>query len=228
MQRYWDKTEQERAAMTREQVQAYLDVELMEQGVAKVDPPQLQEVVAVDLEKVIYFQVSYKGEYGDTDTDILFETVEQARQFIELCPLKRDSRYEYGWDHKYAIPMREMTIKKVELPSEIAVANMASILKRNKAAEEANTKARNAYNKAIKAVEEATAGVWNDWEYCREKERQAAKIYATLDEYIRLCDGNRETALRFLGKLFSADEIAEAAAWRGDDAIQPEAAAEVA
>jgi hypothetical protein len=218
MNRYWDKTQQERAAMTREQVQAYLDVELMEQGVAKVDPPQLQEVVAVDLEKVVYFQVSYKGEYGDrTDTDILFETVEQARQFIELCPLRRDSRYEYGWDHKYAIPMREMAIKKIELPSESAVANMASVLKRNKAAEEANTKARNAYNKAIKAVEEATAGVWHDWEECREKERQAAKIYATLDEYIRLCDGNRETALRFLGKLYDSEQIAEAFAWRGEE-----------
>jgi hypothetical protein len=230
MQRYWDKTEQERAAMTREQVQAYLDVELMEQGVAKVAQPELQPVEETKLAKRRFFQIFRKGEYSQTAVGVLFNKVEDAEAFLSMAPWFAESKYvpSPSPNINYAMPGRELSIQPVDLPLESDIANHTSTIERNAAIKAANEKLLAEYHEAVKKVNDAVSGVWDDWQKCRDKERQAAKIYATLDEYIRLCDGNRETALRFLGKLFSADEIAEAVAWRGDDAIQPEAAAEVA
>lgn len=217
MNRYWDLSEQERARLTKAQVEALLTVELMEKGVVKVEPPAFEPVDEVNVAKTVYFEIQRKCEYSMTGTSILFTDAEKAQKFIELAPLWEDSRYEYGHDRKFAMPGRELSIKSVELPSEDVVANMATVLKRNKAAEDANATRRAEYAKAITAVEDATKGVWDDWQTCRAKARDAAKVKDTLAEYLGLCDGNTTTALAFLAKAFDEERIAEAKAWFGSE-----------
>lgn len=217
MNRYWDLSEQERSKLTAEQLDAMLVVELMEKGVLKVEKPDVEPVEEIKLGKTVYFEIQRRGEYGMTGTALLFTDAVKAQTFIELQPLWEDSRYEYGHDRKFAMPGRELTIKSVELPTELEVVNMAGILSKNKAAEEANKTKLAEYTKAVKAVEDATEGVLDDWQTCRAKARDAAKVKDTLVEYLGLCDGNQATALTFLARAFDEDRIAEAKAWFGSE-----------
>ena len=105
----------------------------------------------------------------------------------------------------------EMAIKSIQLPSQVAVSNAAAALKRNRTAVEANSKVRRVYAEELKKVEEATKGVWSDWQECREKHQKAKKIQATREEYARLCDGNAELAETFLAKVYDQDTIEAAA-----------------
>jgi hypothetical protein len=216
MNRYWDLTEKQRSELTGDQVRAFLDVELMEKGVARVAKPELQPVEEIALPTTTYFEINRRGEYGDQGTDLLFVTAEDAAAFIKLRPMWKESRWQYGSDRKYAEPGKEMAIKTINLPSEADVSNAAVVLKQNEAAEDANREAKEGYANAIKAVEDATKGVWDDWNECREKSSRCAKVQATREEYLKLCDGSTATAEAFLGKVFSQAEIDESNAWFAD------------
>jgi hypothetical protein len=218
MNRYWDFTEKQRSEMTGDQVRAFLDVELMEKGVAKIATPELQPVQEVALPKASYYEIQRKGEYSTTGTGILFDTADKAAAFIALSPLWEESKYEFGSDKKYVQPGREMGMAVVSLPTEADVSNCAVVLKQNRSVEEANRKANSEYGTAITAVEEATKGVWDDWHDCREKATRCAKVKATREEYLKLCDGNVTTADAFLAKVFSVEAIAKADDWFGDEA----------
>ena len=213
MNRYWDLTEKQRSELIGDQVRAFLDVELMEKGVAKVASPVIQEVEEIVLTTAEYFEIHRKGDYSDQATGLVFSTAESAASFIKLAPLWKESKWEYGSEKYFAQPGRELGMKTIDLSSEVDVSNAAVALKRNKAAEDANRKSRDAYASAIKAVEDATKGVWDDWNECREKATRCAKVKATREEYMNLCDYNATTAEAFLGKVFDAEQIGEANDW---------------
>lgn len=215
MNKYWDKTEQERATLTDGQVRAYLDVELMEKGVVKVEPPVLREVPKVKLETTTYYEVKYAGKYSPDTCAFVFATPEQAREFINAQPLKNDSDWELG-DRQYASPCLEMTVGAIELPSEQGVLNSKSLLSEIKEAKEANTTTSSEYNTAQKAVEEATSGVWENWHLCQARQRECEDVRKTYEEYLTLCGDVTQTAVAFLEKAYSLDRIQAAADWLGD------------
>jgi len=213
MNRYWNFSEKERAAMTRENVQAFIDVELMEKGVLKVEPPVLQEIQQVEVPTSVGYEVLYVGEYhSDTSTGFAFTTPEQADAFVKLYPMKIDTKWEYG-TQRFLDPCRELKIQPITLPSVVEMSQMASILKANKAAKDANEKALENHRKAMKVVEDATKGLWDDWQECREKSRRCQKVADTRAEYLKLSGGDAEIAETFLKKVLDEDRIAEAAEW---------------
>ncbi|MFH1602774.1 MAG: hypothetical protein ABIH03_02585, partial [Pseudomonadota bacterium] len=216
MQRYWDLSNQNRADLTREQVDAMLAVELMEKGVAKPVKPELCDVAEITLDKVKYFGVKYAGKYsGLDDTKLVFRTIEQAQALINAKPLRSDYDYNIGDRYRYAIPLDGMVIETVELSTEANVEGLRPKLTKQSADKKANSKALETYKAACLAMQDATQGVWEDWHACLEEKARAEKIFDTLDEYAEICDGDREKAATFLHKAFSANEIAEAFEWFG-------------
>ena len=59
MNRYWDLEEADRAKLTADQVEAFLNVELMEVGVTKPREPDLMEVEELTIETEEWFKVSW-------------------------------------------------------------------------------------------------------------------------------------------------------------------------
>ncbi len=211
MNRYWDKTEQEKATMTREQVQAYLDVELMEKGVVKVERPILQDLEPVEVPVTRMYEVQKKGSYSSEGTGWCFETMEEAQAFINARPF----HYERDWqtDCHYAKPAQEMMIGPIDVPNEADWAMQKARLEKNKAAKQANETVLKDYNKSIEEIQKATSGVWDDWRTCREKATRAQKVIDTRAEYVKLCNGDEAVAKTFLAKAFKEEEIAAADAW---------------
>ena len=222
MNRYWDRTEKERAEMTREQVQSFIDVELMEKGVLKVEPPQLQPFEEVVLPKATYYEVYRKGQYGVQGSSVLFLTPEKAQAFIDLGPLWEDSNWNYA-DKHFAQAGRELSIRSTELPCETDVVNAGSALKRNETIEKNNKELQEGYSNQLKAVEDAASGVWDDWQECQQKAREHKRIIDTRAEYLRLCGNNAMLADTFLAKAFTEDQVKAAKAWFGieEDKQQP-------
>ena len=201
--------------MTDAQVTALLDVELMTNGVKKPVAPTLIEIPKCPIgDKVKRFAVHYKGRYGSDDkAGCVFNTLEQAQAFIDMCPCFQDYDYEVGSEFQYLKPMVESKIAVEEFYTQEQVNEFRNELKGRKSKTEANQKAQSEFNAACAKSEEITRGVWNDWSKKRELRGSLQQIVVTLKEYIKLSDGDQPVAMKFLEKAYTAEEIAQAKEW---------------
>lgn len=219
MKNYWDYTDQEQSELTEEQVSALLDVELMTNGVKKPVAPVLIEIPKSPLgEKQKKFAVHYKGKYGsDERADAVFNTLEQAQAFIDLCPSFQSYDYEVGEQFHYLKAMAEAKICAEEYYTESQINEFRSELKSRKAKTEANDKAQSAFRSACDKSEKITSKVWDNWHAMRLRRRELQEITTTYKEYVRLSSGNEIVALNFLLKTYKADDVEEAQKWFPND-----------
>lgn len=205
MKTYWDYTEKERAAFTREEVEGFLDRELMERGVLKVIAPKLELVES---------EPAMRRETWYSVGGLLFKTVDDANAVVNLHPHKEGYNWSADYKYKYAETV-ETEIQQVQLYVRADVDAFAKILAKNKRAKEANEKANSEYMKASTAQDKVLDGVWSDWSGCRDKADKNQKVLDTASEYIRMTESNRDLAREFLGKAFSESEITSAEEWFG-------------
>lgn len=214
-ERYWDISEKERAGLTREQVEAMLAYELMEQGVARPVTPTYEKTTEVELEGRNYYVIS--------PFTVVFETQEQVDAFLKLRPLTESYEYRAGYDTKYA-KYGDMSVSTKKLYNEADVLNSLPILEENKAIKERNERIKRVYEKACEAMREATSRVWEDWTECRNKMSTCTEIRRTYEEYVTL-SGDPQVALKFLSKVYSSEDIEQARVWVGG-VPEPEVACE--
>ena len=216
MKRYWDYTERERSEMTSEQVEQLLAVELMEKGVARVDPPILDEVDKVEVPKRTFYGVKHAGRYGSEEAfDCVFDTADQADAFLALKPKYRSHDYSIGAEYDTAMDS-VLSLASFPLCQPQDVTNVKSRIEKSKSAKSANDKKLDDYSKALKTVTSATEGVWEDWRNLRQQTYDMRKVIVTFDEYIRICDGDRDKAKTFLLKAFSEESVGKAFEWFAD------------
>jgi hypothetical protein len=213
---YWELTNNERAVLTREEVEGFLRAELMEKGIVRPVAPVLKPVEVVDVKKDQVFGIEYEGRYSyHKDTaDLVFSTSAQAQAVLEQNPMwVRDS--DGGSDYKYATPLAGAVIKPLTVCAEQDIVNVQSRLKQAAENQNANDAAKHEYNEAMNVVEKATQGLWDDW-YRQvgelEKCQRVKDVYA---EYVLTCDGNENVAFKFLLKAYSIEQIAKANEWLG-------------
>lgn len=212
MNSYWDLSEVDRARMTRDEVETYLGVHLMECGIAKPPQPVLEDATPPKLETTQFFGIQYKGTFGKTEAPFVFDTPEQASAFIDLSP--RVIRDDYRIDSKtkwVGAGDMEFTIAPVELASEAGVNVVREHLQRVSAIKDRNRRIQDEYDKALERVTQSTSQVWNDWVEQTSKLRRADVVHATYAEYRDLCDCDVVLARKFLAKAYSEERIVEAA-----------------
>lgn len=204
---YWNLEEKERAALTREEVEKFLDAELMTKGVLKVlalrlDPePEIVEPAATT-----YYQVG----------SVAFSTAKAAEDFIKLAPISIDTKYiGGGWRTSVSVAspiVGSPTELRVVSPSEYA--DRRNDLEKRETIRVSNEKAREEHAKASKAQDSVLSGVWEDWARCREVDAGHRRVVSTFREYVAVA-GDELTAAKFLAKAFTVAQIAEAAKWCG-------------
>jgi len=218
---YWDLSEKERAALTREDVDRFLDAELMTKGVLKVAPLVLdEEPVFDDLATTTYY-------WADGFPQVLFATTEAASAFVALKPMLLGSEYlcgDYRQSVKYAKPAEDTDINQVSVTSHDCFVQRRSDLEKRAAVRASNTKRREQHESDAKAQSKVLDGVWSDWAKCRDIEAEHRRVVATFNDYVKTA-GYEITAARFLGKVFTFEQIDEARKWTGigiPDADYPE------
>jgi hypothetical protein len=222
---YWDLTEAERAALTRDDVEKYVDFELMSKGVLKAKPLVLLAVPEVKLETSRFYVVQ-EGAYEYPS--IAFRTEDDARAFLTLQPVKveRDFSTEASWAKSSA----GTEIKSIELATEDSVTAAKARLKEASAAKAENDRRRQEHVEQARKVEQALRGLWEDWHECTAKDAQMRKIAETFAEYTTMTK-DPALAASFLRKVFTPAEIAEAETWTSTrmtfaEEARPDAAAE--
>ena len=209
MKTYWDYSEKERSNMSREQIEALLDVELMTKGAKKIEAPSLKTIKEVKVAMEMWFEVD----------GTFFKTAELAQQFLTLDP--RHSTYDYacGYDYQYAKEIRPQ-IEQKQLYSRQELLNLATTLKENKAAKEYNEGATSTYEKEKKEMDKVLDGVWEDWYECKQKAEKHKAVFATSVEYLKLTNDDIDLANAFLKKVYTEQEIKDAEMWFGVDKLE--------
>src|SRR5579859_586132 len=110
MKTYWDLSEKERAALSREDVERYIDAELMMKGVLKVTPLMLEPLPSAPEPTTTYYQVSTGSVYT---LDPLFRTAADAEAFLAMRPCREGREWCTGASIKFVDPLREPEIKAV-------------------------------------------------------------------------------------------------------------------
>jgi len=213
MNRYWDVPEKERAEMTGEQVESFIAVELMEKGVIQPKQPGLEDYSEIDVARETVYGIEYGGKYGKNASDLVFADKESAAAFIMLKPMFTDSEY-YGSEHKrWAKPCEDMEVVSRQLYDKDSLTAAQSALKRNGEIKKRNKELTDEYAAGMKAVRDASKGVWEDYYELREQKERHEKVIATHEEYVKLSGGNETIAAGFLAKAYDNESVIEAFKW---------------
>lgn len=212
---YWEMSEQERAALTAEQVEAFTGLELMRRGCVRAVPLVL-EPEPTKPEPTTTVVCVKGGKYGNR-LDVAFHSFDDALAFLALKPMAVDRDYignECVNSFRPVATDSEVNAEKMFSDSEVA-AHKSALTKANES-KEANRRAREEHDKAVRAEQESLVALWSDWRSCREKEARADRVLGTFTEYVQLCKDDREMARTFLAKAYTREQILEAKAWWGD------------
>jgi mRNA-degrading endonuclease YafQ of YafQ-DinJ toxin-antitoxin module len=222
--RYWDLSEKERSELTIEQVDSFLEFELMEQGVTKVDEPVL---LPVDIAPV-QTQLGYALKHTYSKSSVAYRTPEAAAAALKDA-FWLEHQYIAG-DYSDIDSGNAISVESIRYVTQADYLATKSQNDKAAANKKVNDKAQDDYKIAARAVENALSGVWEDYRDCQSKAYRLQRVVDTWKEYLRLCEDNVTTAAKFLAKAFKSDEITAACDWFGleipdANAPQPVAAA---
>lgn len=211
MTTYWDLTEAERAALSQEDVQRYVDAELMLKGVLKVRPLVLEDEPAMPEPKTVLFVVQAKGRYNNFDPIAAFTTRDAAEAYVRLAPMRIAEEYvASGADNIDVVrPVEGLQVVQKAVFSEAEKDGLNAEIKRAAAVRATNKQRADEYGRAVRAQEEALKGLWEDWATVREKFAKLREVAVTFADYERTA-GDPELAAKFLAKVYDEELIAEA------------------
>lgn len=193
MKDYWELSELERANLSEEQLSEYYRTARMRAGVLPPEAPKFIPSPDVDIPSRVYY-VAKRG-YSD---EIVFDTLAQAEAFLALKPKVRRSFGDYS-DRQYPEDAEHEIIHR-QLSDKASMEAAREALTLSADAEKQNELERSRYNEECKKWDAAVALLNDDWQACREKKRSFDRMLAALEEYVGLCDGNRDMAITFLRK----------------------------
>lgn len=214
MQTYWDLSDRERSALSRDDVAKYGDAELMLRGVLKPKPLVLLETVMPSLETKTVFAIqvnSYRK------LAIAFRTIEDARAVLKLRPVELETVWSVAAQIEVVKPLTEdATITEYSAPTIEAATAASARLKEVGAAKSENDRREREHGEQSRAVEAALSGLWEDWHRCCAVAGKMTRILDTFSEYETIA-GNATTAAKFLAKAFPESDIIDASQWHGVD-----------
>jgi hypothetical protein len=215
MKTYWDLSEPERAALSRDEVERYGDAELMTAGVLKPTPAQIVAVSVPPVTTKTYFTLSTTGRYGATTCDVAFESREIAEEHLKHA-VHVDNDYDLGSNVAHPV---YGPAKSVDAVPEHEAARHRSAILEAKAAKEANEKEATRVSRERELAERALAGMWTDWHERREQDKAMRRVVDVYRSYVTTADGDAAVALKFLRKAFPDDTIRSAGEWCGEPAL---------
>lgn len=210
--RYWDLSEKDRSELTSEQVEAFIDAELMEQGVVRVEAPTMLpvEVVEIPTQKLFVLKRDWQ-----TCTTHGYKTAEAAARAMADA-IAIDSEYVGGNSYSVIDKNRNaLTIEMADVYTHGDLANVRKTVEQIAANKKANDKATQEYKDACTAVERILDGLWENYRECQSTAYRNQRVIDTYNSYVRTANDNAEIAANFLAKAFTAQDIDGAFEWFG-------------
>lgn len=213
----WDElSREERANLTKEQVEAYIRVFAMEDGVVLgVEFEDLIEnTEEPQLDTELKFQVSCAEQ---TFTGFLFNSEVQAKAFIALVPLTRRREYigdGYGCVVEHTQVPTEMKVEPVSVSTEKSVAMHREALEKSAAIVEQNKKNRERRDEFHRHFSRVSSPIWREWSDDKDYLTKLENIRACYEEYKSLAK-DEASAITCINKAFPDMEILNDALGKG-------------
>jgi len=220
MKPFDDLTTAEKAALTEDQVRAYCTRELMEQGVLEPKAPELLDETEPTVPTQTFYQPGYDRGYRH-GMDLVFDTVEQARQFIELQPRRIESSFPI--DTKYVNPMPGMTVKPVELATEQDFLELKAKLAEAAENKSANRKMREEFEKGQILANDTVSWIWEKYREAQAEVRHLENVMITFAEYLEITGGDQVAARKFLVKAYDEQTVQAAIGDEGKESVEERA-----
>ncbi len=215
-QGYWDLEPVQRLALTDEQIEHHIDVELMREGAVRPLEPEYKLVPEkLNPDKTTMYGVycHKPSPYGGSDDTVLlcaFESMQKADSFLELAPVVCADKTFAGSDHaKFIVANPKYVVQAVDVTTDAEINRVNESREIAAAIEHENKKLRSHYTEATREVSKIREGIMNDMSDLRSLQYSAQRVVEKFRSFTSLSDGDRGIALNFLLKDEDADECVE-------------------
>ncbi len=212
MKTYWDLSEKERAALTEEDVERFIDAELMTKGVLRAPPLQLlpEPTLPEPDTAVVILRQRYER------LDLAFPTAEAAEQAMR-GGFRLMSAYLGSTAYSIVEPLESELIAE-RVHSKAQVDTFKREFEKVGEIRRENERRSREHQEQNKKECEVLKGLWSDWHECRATAVRMARVLETFDEYVRIA-GDENVARRFLAKVFDVETITSASEWHARDLL---------
>jgi hypothetical protein len=212
MRTYTELTKPELLALTSEEVEVYIQRELMSRGIVPpIEPPFISEP-KVDIPKTTYYALT-EG-YGGVLA--VFEKEEDALTVAAMPILSTSYDYNFGHEHQYVTEKRKLSVTPTEFSSkedfERAKATHGQSVREWKQNKEEREKYQKDFKKTAAVREEVLTAVSEaGWE-----QRRAEQLVNQFHANVKLAEGDPNIAYNFLLKAVTQEELDAALIWYPD------------
>ena len=199
MKTYWDLTRKQRAELSSEEYEHYVDVELMQKGRVRPIHPALKPVPEVSTRTVGMYKVTL-----NYSADVLFSKLEDAETFLSLNPMVCHS--DWSTDSEYFGPLASGSIQPVDIMTKAQFDTKRAELSHAKTIKRENEEALLQYKDADSALSDILEYLVDDHQECLAEQRLVTKMRETKKRYLQLA-GDEETADKFLREAYDNYDI---------------------
>ena len=203
MKTYWDLNEDQRAALSREELSHYLRIECMQAGVVEPKKPELQPVPDLpDVKCIRLFVPVVRDKYGSrVELGFGFLNRQDAEKFTNVEVMHLGYSSLPGGQSASGPENPVIMDKAYPLVSEEAQGE--KLMKIINEIKQNNKKKLEDYRKQMDAVQDVCDSVLEDWESCKEQARNKEHVRELYQDYLETCEGNEKLAKKFLRKAIS-------------------------
>lgn len=214
MNRITDLSTKDLLKLTPEDINTYVQIELMHEGI--VIPPLPQKPEQFNLAPTVtVYQIHSNGKVLCTlpSNELALAVLEAGQNAF----MTEDYLYEAGYDRKFMSKVEDLSIISVKVYDEHELRRYTKELKQSKDANDAYNSARREYDKINNRAIEITERVNDVVRFATKQQQKATEISNTFSKYTQLANGDYQVALNFLLKAYSQEEIDEANELLSDD-----------
>lgn len=188
LKRYSEFTDEEMAALTTEEINNLIELEIAYEGIQPVqcpESPKLQDIGIVKDQE--FFECN--GEYFMNEADAL--------AFSKMAVFKESYNYNIGYDYKWLERITDMPVKKVCYYSEDCITQRQKLIQERTQAKNEYNKKKEAYDKFVNITSSIRNDVWEKYYKALEKEQQVKYAKEQYAKYLSLAKNDEEIATGF-------------------------------
>ena len=201
MKRYHELSQTELEALTHEQVQTLVDLEVAHEGILPVPNPEPPTLEDVGLEKTV--EAWRVGVDHYSYNSLLFVNEEDAKLVVAMSVVKTAN--DYSADDKYewleACPLR---ITPTKFYAEKDIAAVRSALRDNKERQKEYEKQKKEHDVFLKATADIKSTVWGVVHQARGFKMDVDHAHTVYKKHLTLADGDSNAAERFFASAYES------------------------
>jgi hypothetical protein len=196
MKRYSEMTPEELVALTDDQADRLVDIEV---AFAAIKPTEVPVELTLEAAGITASVIGYKV------ADLVFRDEKDAQTVAALPVMKEAYSYSISYNYRWLEPT-ERKVEKVAFYRQEDVLRVGAALKENESRRSVYDKQKSEFDRYLRETTEIATIVWNA---IREAKDRINKIEAgkrAYQKYLDLADGNHSIAKKFFEDAFKGDE----------------------